>query len=174
MMARWHNLTRFVAKAAGYSAAERRFALYAWLGAPVVEGLLATYGLGRTLQWLERTAPANGTTAEDAAAAPDKVGPTRGALLVDQAYRFHLLRGECLPRSLLQYWLHRRQGTPVRFIVGIRHAAGGDAGPQGALEAHAWVEGLASRAAPRPESGTFETLLVREAGSRGGGGGKQP
>ncbi|MEZ4300274.1 MAG: lasso peptide biosynthesis B2 protein [Polyangiaceae bacterium] len=63
-----------------------------------------------------------------------------GERLVAVAYRAHLLRGTCRPRSLVQYLLHRRDGTPARFVVGVRRPAANDGGPS-RIEAHAWVEG---------------------------------
>lgn len=137
---------------------QRRFAAAAWLAAPAVELCLATAGLHRTLRWLEATSPQS--TGAGHGAAP--VTPEEGAALVHGIYRLHLLRGACLPRSLLQYWLHRRAGTPVRFVVGVRRP---ESAPEQPLEAHAWVEwpGVDEAIATREMTeGSFETLLVRE------------
>jgi hypothetical protein len=119
-------------------AAERRFAVAAWLAAPAVEMSLRAAGLRRTLGWIEALsrAPELSHTAE----AP-LVSVERAAELVDQIYRVHVVRGSCLPRGLLQYWLLRRSGVAARFVVGARHGSR-DTGERG-LEAHAWVESLA-------------------------------
>ena len=73
-----------------------------------------------------------------------------GRRLVAYAYKVHLLRGQCLPRSLVQYLLHRREGVAARFVVGVRRADG--------LDAHAWVEAEGSTDA----DGRFAPLLVTE------------
>ncbi|MBW2527411.1 MAG: lasso peptide biosynthesis B2 protein [Deltaproteobacteria bacterium] len=145
---------------------ELRFATRAWLVAPAVELGLAWAGLHRTLRWIERTAPVHGPAPEGRGS----VDAARGARLVDRAYRLHLVRGQCLPRALVQYWLHRRDGTAVRFILGVRKASRTtDAEPQGdrreTIEAHAWVEPLEDEAAAPTAAGGegFEVLLVREA-----------
>lgn len=144
-----------------------RFAARAWLAAPAVELSLAWAGLHRTLEWVERSAPLR-TGASHRSGSTAAIGPTRGAQLVDRAYRFHRLRGQCLPRALLQYWLHRRDGTAVRFVVGVRRPAAAEGPSPGLpLEAHAWVEraeptAADSKAAQR-QGGDFETLLIRDA-----------
>jgi hypothetical protein len=56
-----------------------------------------------------------------------------GAGLVGAVYRRHLVRGRCLPRALLQYALHRRDGVEARLMVGVKK-------PDGDFAAHAWVE----------------------------------
>ena len=105
----------------------RRFLALAWLGAPAVELALRTAGLRRTLGWIEEHAPARSRTGA--------VTLEEGAWLVRSAWRRHpLLRGRCLPQSVRQYHLHRRDGTPARLVVGVRR---GDAK---VLEAHAWVQ----------------------------------
>ena len=61
-----------------------------------------------------------------------------------RAFRWHpWLDGRCLPRALVQYLLHLRDGVPAQFVIGVRHArrTGLDALEQGApLDAHAWVQ----------------------------------
>ena len=91
-------------------AVERRFAVGAWCLAPIVELSLRGFGLARTLSgidWLTRRA----------ARVPARVPVQRGAALVDAAYRRHVLAGRCLPRSLVQYLLHRAQGDDVQVAV---------------------------------------------------------
>jgi hypothetical protein len=125
----------------------RRFAARAWLGAPVVRASLAVVGLGSTLRWIDviatftstRRSPPRGR--RDAGAA---VGVVEGAALVAGAFRAHVVGGECLPRSLVQYLLHRLDGQSVRFVVGVRRPVSMGETPippaQPALAAHAWVD----------------------------------
>jgi len=109
-----------------------RFAGLAWLGAPLIEVMLRAAGLRQTLSWIE-------------GATPPPHGRRRSALdideaggLVERAFDLHpLLRGKCLERSLVQYALHRIDGTPARFVIGV--ARGDDN-----LDAHAWVSGPGS------------------------------
>lgn len=104
------------------------FLARAWAAVFVVEASLNTIGYKKTLAWIE--------------AAPQKrprsvVSPALGERLVSTAYRAHVFGGGCLPRSLVQYLLHRRDGTPSRFVIGVRRPTERrDAG----MEAHAWVE----------------------------------
>lgn len=101
------------------------FAAKAWFLALPVELSLHTLGLRRTIRWIEAIPTPRQPR-------PDAVGVATGEKLVGRAYRLHLLRGQCLPRSLVQYGLHRQEGTGARFIIGVRRTDG--------LAAHAWVE----------------------------------
>jgi len=105
----------------------RRFVLRAWLVAPLVRASLAVAGLRATLRWVEAV-PATRSTR----AARRRVGVAEGEQLICGVFRHHFVGGECLPRSVLQYLLHRRDGLPVRFVVGVRRDE--------AFAAHAWVE----------------------------------
>jgi Transglutaminase-like superfamily len=134
------------------SRAELEFAAKAWIGAFPVELSLAALGLAPTLRWIEAASPARGPHRPSALSVED------GERAVGRAYRVHLLRGQCLPRALLQYLLHRRDGTEVHFIVGVRRSADEGAG---SIDAHAWVE-PAGAGRPAARSGDdFEPLLVR-------------
>jgi hypothetical protein len=136
------------------SRAELGFAARAWIGAFPVELSLAALGLSPTLRWIEAVSPARDRRRPSALTVAD------GERAVGRAYRVHLLRGQCLPRSLLQYLLHRRDGTSVHFIVGVRRRTGEAAGSSSArsIEAHAWVEPAGGE---RPRGGAdFEPLLV--------------
>jgi len=113
-----------------------RFTAAAWLTAPLVELSLARFGVRRTLRWIEtlskRRRPPRG----------QPISVQSGARAVHRAYRLHLLRGQCLPRSLVQYGLHRAEGLPVRFVIGVKPPGDGE------LAAHAWVEPLGEDGAP--------------------------
>jgi hypothetical protein len=130
-----------------------RFASRAWPCAFVVQGSLAALGLRRTLRWIEAVPARRGGPRFDA------VTVVEGAQLVDRVYRVHAVRGACLPRSLLQYLLHRRDGVRARLILGVRRRRGDAAG---GLEAHAWVEAPAASAQTSPRD-AFASLLVSGA-----------
>ena len=55
------------------------------------------------------------------------------ARLVQAAARYGLFRPTCLPRSLVLWWLLRRQGLAGELRIGVKPEAS-------RLEAHAWVE----------------------------------
>lgn len=124
----------------------RRFALRAWLGAPVVRASLSVAGLARTLRWVEAVAPR--------AQRPGAVGVEEGEALVRAVFRRHFVGGACLPQSLVQYLLHRRDGLPVRFVVGVQRVE------RGAVDAHAWVEDH------EPRAGEFAAILATGAERR--------
>jgi hypothetical protein len=107
----------------------QRFVIRAWLCVPLVRASLAAAGLQATLRWIEAipTAPRR----------PGRVGVAEAERLIDGVFRHHFVSGECLPRSLLQYLLHRRDSLPVRLVVGVRRDTPASGG---ALAAHAWVE----------------------------------
>ena len=143
------RISNFVRTVVRIRPEERSFALASWLRAPLVELSLRVRGLDATLAWIEAATPPRAC-----APAGPFVSVGRGAWLVSQVYRAHFLRGACLPRSLLQYWLHRRDGTEARFVVGVRRATAGC--PGNALEAHAWVEPLGPAAPVRSGSQAAE------------------
>jgi len=113
-----------------------RFGVAAWLSAPLVELSLKRFGVRRTLRWVEaissRRRPPRG----------EPISVHSGARAVNRAYRLHFLRGQCLPRSLVQYGLHRVEGLQVRFVIGVSPPGDGE------LAAHAWVERLGEDGAP--------------------------
>ena len=142
----------------------RRFAVRAWLGAPLVQAALATAGFDRTMRaitWLG--APAR--PARPGRRRPAPVGPEEGAALVAAAFRWQLGQGACLPQALVQYALHLRDGVPARLVVGVRRPADGPS-----LAAHAWVE--AAVEGDRPSVGgtarpaPFTPLFEHGAGAR--------
>ncbi len=132
------------------------FLVRAWAGIFAVEASLRLLGYKRTLRWIERV-PARRR-------ALPRTSVLLGERLVRRAYMAHAAPGGCLPRSLVQYLLHRREGTRARLIVGVRRADPAKPDPGGAartavrtaetpldraaanesasrgIEAHAWVE----------------------------------
>ena len=156
-MALWSRIAKVASAAIALRPEERHFAILSWFGAPLVELSLGLGGLERTLRWVEASSPMGRRRVSAAS-----VSIEQGAWLVQQVYRIHVLRGACLPQSLLQYWLHRRAGTPARFVVGVRRSLR-DSGPS-AFEAHAWVESPDSKDnEPWSADPAFERLLVHEA-----------
>jgi hypothetical protein len=61
------------------------------------------------------------------------IDAARTARMVGAAVRYSFVRPACLEKSLVLWWLLRRQGIASSVRVGTRKNAGG-------LEAHAWVE----------------------------------
>lgn len=120
---------------------------------------LALAGLRPTLRWIEALEPAR----PGRRASP--IGVAEGSHLVRGAFRAHVVGGECLPQSLVQYLLHRRDGLPVRFVVGVKRAGRGEAprAPGAPIAAHAWVEDDSATG----DAVTFAPLFV--AGHDGGG-----
>lgn len=55
------------------------------------------------------------------------------ARMVAVAARYGPYRGNCLKKSLVLWWLLRRQGLPAQLRIGVRKQAG-------AIDGHAWVE----------------------------------
>ncbi len=130
----------------------RRFVAEAWLGAPLVELSVALLGLRRTLSWIEAAAPRPRGRS---------VGVEEGEGIVNAVYRAHFVDGRCLPQSLLQYWLHRRDGTRARFVMGVRRPGGSSTDP---IEAHAWVEPVRDAGAPPVGAAPFAEIAAYQAG----------
>jgi hypothetical protein len=120
---------------------EGGYLLRAWLLAPWVEASLALVGVKRTFEMVDGLAARAAGSAVPVRSALRDADPrdvARARQLVDWAYRLHVLRGECLPRSLLQYGLMRSDGANVRFVLGVAKRASDGAQP---VHGHAWVEG---------------------------------
>jgi hypothetical protein len=139
--------------------AARRFALRAWIAAPVARAALATLGVRSTLRLAAR-APL------PTRARRESVGVAEGRRLVEAAFRHHVVGGECLPQSVVQYVLHRRDGLDVRLVLGVRKAEpasesilGGVRVRGSSIEAHAWVEGADGAAS----TDSFVELFASEA-----------
>ena len=149
------------------------FLVRAWAGIFVVEASLRVIGYKRTLRWIERVPRRNVHPRDVRQSFPRDVRQSfprdvrqsfprtsvhLGERLVRKAYLAHALPGGCLPRSLVQYLLHRRDGTGAKLVVGVRRpdrsgsTSGATSGnPSRAnetatpgIEAHAWVESDAS------------------------------
>lgn len=141
----------------------------AWAAIPVVELSLRVLGYKRTLAWIEAVPEKAPPAREAGQSLPGDVQQSlpRGASvflgerLVRGAYRAHTFRGGCLPRSLVQYLLHRRDGTRARFVVGVRRPTPVPNETRGpGIEAHAWVE---TNDFVPPATATFASLFQSEA-----------
>lgn len=129
---------------------ERAFAARAWLAAPVVRASLALIGLKSTLRWVEAAWPI-AMAEQPPTPLGRRVSLAEGSALVNGAFRAHVVGGECLPRSVVQYLLHRRDGVRARLVIGVRRPDRG-----AAIQAHAWLE--AGRTGP--EDSGFEPLFA--------------
>ena len=116
------KLTRFLQ----LDRADKRILIQAAGLLPLVAVLLRTIGLARCWALLQR---ASGEHAPSPAG-DDQVRTVR---LVDIAARHLPWQPTCLPRSLVLWFLLRRQGVPAELRIGVQKR-------QQQLEAHAWVE----------------------------------
>jgi hypothetical protein len=90
---------------------------------------LGLLGFGRTLRRVE----AAGNPDVQAVKLDDVERAERYAYWLEVASRHHVVRGECLQRSLvLHRWL-RQESLPSKLCIGVRKE-------DGELKAHAWVE----------------------------------
>ena len=149
------------------SRAELGFAAKAWLGAFPVELSLATLGLMPTLRWIEAVSAKGNRPGVPRAALPVALGERA----VHRAYKVHPLRGRCLPRSLVQYLLHRRKGQAVHFVIGVRRGSANE-GAKGlpawkSMEAHAWVEAAGASRGGERRHAEFAVLLVAGDSAKG-------
>ncbi len=90
--------------------------------------------------------------------AAQPVAVSEGGALVGGVFRAHVVGGTCLPRSVVQYLVHRRDGVPARLVVGVRRQ---DEGP--AIEAHAWVEAGEGGTGDHRFAPLFATEMARGA-----------
>jgi Transglutaminase-like superfamily len=138
----------------GLSWAQRGLLAKAWLLLPVVAIGLRLFGFRRIQARLERAATIR-PGREDLAAAQNV------ARMVQSAARWSPVHPSCLPRSLVVWWLLRRQDLAAGLRIGV-------ARPDGRFAAHAWVEhgGVALGEAENLEerfSSFEETALTRGA-----------
>ncbi len=113
---------------------ERRLLLQAWLLLPVVRILLWLTGYRRTLANLQRLLSLNANA--DLAATANRERQQQAATLgrlVNMAANHSLFEFNCLPRSLVLWWMLRRVGLAADLRIGVQKEAH-------VFEAHAWVE----------------------------------
>lgn len=121
------------------SSADRASVCQAWLELLRVAAELEVLGFKRLLTAIERE-----STGAREPIDPDGVTDVRThAYWLDIASRHHIVRAECLPKSLALHRWARCNGWNSIFRIGVRKA-------DGELVAHAWVEleGLVVNDAP--------------------------
>lgn len=91
-----------------------------------VEASLAISGLQGTIERIERASPASSGEHMDYEVLE------RHRVAVDRAYRLLPFESTCLRRSLLRFWLGRRQRLGVELVVGVRRDVD--------FSAHAWID----------------------------------
>jgi hypothetical protein len=124
---RWQHFRRL-------SHSERWLLFQAVFLLPLTAWGVRLLGLTRWQALLARLAPVG--EAPVGCSPADRVGQARGiSRLVEAAARHGPCRAPCLPRSLVLWWVLRRQGIRGDLRVGVRRV-------EGQLEAHAWVEYL--------------------------------
>jgi hypothetical protein len=133
---------------------ERSFFVVSWLLAAPMSAALSLAGFRRTTALLAKVPSlAFGVRSGDDRR---QVKVERAEELVQRAFRWSPARwsaadGGCLPRSMVQYAVHRLSGSDVRLVVGVRReadSASRDPGAPPGLDAHAWIE---DRARPRSD-----------------------
>jgi len=120
---RWATLRRLTPD-------ERRSTAVAFVLLAAVDLGVRWIGFGRLQGRLARWLPA---PVADGDAASTVAWARTVARAVDRAARYCPLPTACLTRSLVLWWLLRRQGHAAELRIGVRR-------PGEALEAHAWVE----------------------------------
>ena len=123
---------RKLAKLKAMSGTERWWLLQAWLLLPVVKILLWQIGYRRTVANLERWLPLHSGNLNTGNREMQQLADTFGRL-VNGAANHSLVAINCLPRSLVLWWMLRRAGLSADLRIGVQKEAGDFA-------AHAWIE----------------------------------
>lgn len=123
---------RELAKLRALTSPEKRLLAFSLLATPFVTVFLALFGYRRTHAFLSRwPQPRPGSFSDE----PARLARAKNvARIVTIAAGSGPVRATCLRRSLLLWWLLRRDGIETVVKVGVHR--GGD----GSLDAHAWVE----------------------------------
>lgn len=139
------------------SRAERWKFFQAGLALPLVSLGLRFFGFKRCHAFLGRGAPAGYSSPPPVAEDEMWWRARRLALVVRRAVRRNPFPSTCLHRSLVLWWLLRREGLPAELRIGVRK-------PGGQFEAHAWVEyqgrPLNDRPQVREEFATFPQAIT--------------
>lgn len=97
---------------------------------PLVAIYLKFWGLNRTQTGLTRLLPTPVMSKQSAEWLPQVLATAR---MVRTAARYYVPWANCLKKSLVLWWLLRRQGIASNLQIGVRRE-------QGNFVAHAWVE----------------------------------
>jgi len=123
---------RELAKFFALTFSEKRLLAFSLLATPFVTASLALFGYRRTHAALSRWPQPCPRALTDE---PARLARAKGvARIVTIAAGSGPVRATCLRRSLLLWWLLRRDGIETFVKVGVHR------GENGALDAHAWVE----------------------------------
>lgn len=111
--------------------------LQAWALLPVVRMMLRMTGYRRTISTLQRLSPRKPRNPHQASADMNdnekrQLAMTLGRL-TNAAANHGPLEINCLPRSIVLWWMLRRAGLPAELRIGVQKEPG-------AFAAHAWVE----------------------------------
>lgn len=109
----------------GLSAEERSALIEAWLGLLWFRVWLACQPSLRLDAWISGLVPWDGE--------PDEKAVEQLGRWVAIAARYHVVRADCLPRSLCLQWMMARRGWQAQLRIGVRKE-------QGRVCAHAWLE----------------------------------
>ena len=122
---------RELAKLRALTPAERRLLIVAFAATPLVAGGLTVFGFRRLHAAMSRwPRPRSARFPTERAASARAVSVSR---VVGIAAGRGPFRASCLRRSLLLWWLLKRDGIETILRVGVNRESG-------ALHAHAWVE----------------------------------
>lgn len=122
-----------LAKLRALTGPERRLLLVCLVATPLVSAGLATFGFRRVHAAIARRTPLHSASFSTAQAAEERARSV--ARVVAIAAGRGPIRATCLRRSLLLWWLLRRDGIATVVRVGVNRESG-------TLNAHAWVEYL--------------------------------
>jgi hypothetical protein len=113
--------------------AELRMLVSAVFLLPLINLLLGVLGYSRLHRILEKLAPLRESQPQPFITNEALLKAKSAARMVAIAANYGVYRATCLRKSLLVFWLLRRQGIAGMIRFGVRL-------DQGNLEAHAWVE----------------------------------
>ncbi|MGB3203541.1 MAG: lasso peptide biosynthesis B2 protein [Crinalium sp.] len=123
MIRKWSSFWRIEPK-------QRTLLLQALVLLPLVALSLKFCGLNRTQTALSRLLPTLILSQSSDESLPQVLATAR---MVRTAARYYTPWANCLKKSLVLWWLLRRQGIASNLQIGVRNE-------QGKFEAHAWVE----------------------------------
>lgn len=122
-----------LAKLRALTGPERRLLFVCLVATPFVAGGLAIFGFKRSHAFMARRSRPRGAPLPTAQAAEARA--RSAARVVAIAAGRGPVRATCLRRSLLLWWLLKREGIETVVRVGVNRESG-------TLNAHAWVEYL--------------------------------
>lgn len=123
MIRKWYSFWRIEPK-------QRTLLLQALVLLPLVAISLKFWGLNRTQSGMVRLLPTPVMPQQSVEMLPQVLATAR---MVRTAARYYAPWANCLKKSLVLWWLLRRQRIASNLQIGVRNE-------QGKFEAHAWVE----------------------------------